>query len=922
MSNLLASEPLADLGLSDQWQIQAQDGASGTVSQAGADLARSNEEVALVKASGPGRLIVRPPAPLTLPAGTGAIQLWVHFAQVPPAGLRLALLIDEGVECALAPLDFSGWHLLRHLVSQTSARQLSGLIIEGLDPGTDLELGLSGLGAGASAPAHLGTSRIAPTEGHPTQLALGPCAEEVAHTVEKEGISFIFEARSLSAVIRYVYTPIDGTFEDIDLEINNADPIKPASSGGLTIFMGGQTWAADDDSIERHFVSCDQVGDSVEARWQWKREEELADFLFRFRLEGKSLVVDLEAGNDKAAGVDLGVLDEILHPRLIALPYFNLGDRPVQLLEHSGVFVSSLLDWYSTKASGLYGPQTDGPPRLNGGCLYEPDSSGRRQLLGERWLLTASRRVDEVLPALPQIEALPRPEGLEQGIWYDIPSLEKAEETYVELYEQLRAFKQMGAAQLLVHHPADLWDEGTSDTTLSLEASPDLGGDDALIEYLEAVQDLGYTCTLAGDLAALSPLNPAWNPDWISQTSTGDLAPATPGSYRLKPTQAAQLAGPHAAGLADKFPGATFFLNGLAAQPPWLRTDCDSRLDEAAMLRQVVAADQALLAGLAQQSGGVLADGGNHWLYTGRAHAFRAHRCEAQASQAPLVVDFALRFMHPFHIDAGLGAPQAYFGAALGETQMHSRSPYLDRYLAATVAFGHAGCLLDPTNWGMAAALKSYFMLQQLQTYYLGVPVQSIHYHHNDNLVEFNEALVSDATSHRQLQVVYQNGLHILVNDHGEDSWTVEHGGQDYTLPPGSFLAHSPDHLLVYSADAGQGRIDYAGGPDFMYCDLRSPGVARQMGPVTQDGAVMVRHRQWEIDVYPIECGPEIAVHTDFLWPDRRMPRLRVLAYRPDEDDPELLRVESSPSGVEFTQVEDAYMYRITLPEWMVEPGR
>ncbi|NKB67216.1 MAG: hypothetical protein GKR89_09155 [Candidatus Latescibacteria bacterium] len=920
MSNLLAPELLADLGLNNQWQIQALDGASGTLSQAGQDLSRADQDVVVAKVSGPGRLVIRPPAPLTLPAGTGSIQLWIHCAQVPPAQLRLALLFDETAEGPVEPFDFSGWHMLRHLVTPNSVRQLSGLIVEGLDEGAEVELGLSGLIAAPPPAPHLEPAHLPGAQDHPAQLELGPYAEEMTHIVEKEGISFIFEARSLSAVIRYVYTPIDGTFEDIDLEINNAEPIKPASGGGLTIAMGGQTWAADDDEVERHFVSCDQVGDSVEARWQWKRDEELADFLFRFRLQGKTLVVELEAGNDRAAGVDLGILDEIPHPRLISLPYFNLGQQPIQLLEHSGVFVSSLLDWYSTKASSLYGAA--GPDRLNGGCHYEPDSNGRRQLLGERWLLTASRQIDEVLPAPPQLTPLPRPEGLEQAIWYAIPPLEKAEETYVELYEQLRGFKLMGVEHLLVHHPADIWDSGTSDTSLTLEPARELGGGDALAEYLEAVQDLGFPYILATSFAALSPLNPQWNPEWISLNSRGELAPATPGSYRLKPTQAAQLAAGHATALAEKYPGATLLLRDLADQPPWQRTDCDSRLDQAAMVSQVIAADQALLANMAELPAALLVNGGTHWLYAGRAHGFYAQRCDAQASQAPLVVDFALRFMHPFHIDAGLGSPESYFGEALTDDEKNSRSTFFDRYLAATVAFGHAGRLFDPGSWGMPAALKSYFMLQKLQPYYLGVPVQSIHYHHNDHLVESNEALISDAIAQRQLQIVYENGLHILVNDHAEDSWTVQHDDQDYLLPPGSFLAYGPNNLLVYSADAGQGRIDYALCPDFMYCDLRATGQPRQMGPVTQDGAVLVRHREWEIDVYPIECGPEIAVHTDYLWPDRRMPRLRVLAFRPDEDTPELLKTESTPEGVEFTQVEGAYMYRITLPEWMVEPGR
>ena len=40
--------------------------------------------------------------------------------------------------------------------------------------------------------------------------------EEVETSIRKEGISFVFESRSVSAVVQFIYTPIDGTFADIE----------------------------------------------------------------------------------------------------------------------------------------------------------------------------------------------------------------------------------------------------------------------------------------------------------------------------------------------------------------------------------------------------------------------------------------------------------------------------------------------------------------------------------------------------------------------------------------------------------------------------------------------------------------------------------------------------------------------------------
>ena len=139
-------------------------------------------------------------------------------------------------------------------------------------------------------------------------------------------------------------------------------------------------------------------------------------------------------------------------------------------------------------------------------------------------------------------------------------------------------------------------------------------------------------------------------------------------------------------------------------------------------------------------------------------------------------------------------------------------------------------------------------------------------------------------------------------------------------LPPYSFLAIGPDDFLAYSADTGQGHIDYITCSDYLYYDTR--GVRQTLGPITLDGAALVLHRPWEIDIYPLGCSETIDLRATYLWPDRRMPKLRVLGYISEEDDPEILKAVTSDEGVRFDIVEGISRYRVTLPEWMVEPGR
>ena len=112
----------------------------------------------------------------------------------------------------------------------------------------------------------------------------------------------------------------------------------------MVVEMGGRTHTADSEEVERHFVSCEQLEDCVEARWQWVVDEGVANFLYRFRIVGKSLEVQLEGGNGKACGVTLGRVLDAVNPKLITIPYFNFGEHYPRLLSTSGTLIASFID--------------------------------------------------------------------------------------------------------------------------------------------------------------------------------------------------------------------------------------------------------------------------------------------------------------------------------------------------------------------------------------------------------------------------------------------------------------------------------------------------------------------------------------------------------------------------------------------------
>ena len=78
----------------------------------------------------------------------------------------------------------------------------------------------------------------------------------------------------------------------------------------------------------------------------------------------------------------------------------------------------------------------------------------------------------------------------------------------------------------------------------------------------------------------------------------------------------------------------------------------------------------------------------------------------AEPSRIPPLVDFDLNNLHPFETDAGVGTIEQYFAGHIPQSEKHSRSAYIDRYLAATVAFGHACLLPDQFEWGITSTAK------------------------------------------------------------------------------------------------------------------------------------------------------------------------------------------------------------------------
>jgi len=286
---------------------------------------------------------------------------------------------------------------------------------------------------------------------------------------------------------------------------------------------------------------------------------------------------------------------------------------------------------------------------------------------------------------------------------------------------------------------------------------------------------------------------------------------------------------------------------------------------------------------------------------------------DAPAKQ-PWLVDFDLLKIHRLETDFGMGDPGMYF-RDLPWPGGGVHSPYFDRFMAATIAFGHIGFLA--AEWGLEGAIKSYYLIHDLQQQYAGLAPDEIRYNSASGLVTTSEAIASDAYLDSQVYVRYPNGLEVWANGSWEKDWTAEIGGVRYTLPPAGFAARKAGDIWVFSAMRDGKRVDWVESRGCVYVDTR--GEALRLGPVEGKGAVVVRRVKGGIEVIPATQCEGLAIHeVDASSPARFLRRwheriARVVGIAQSGEEVGEAKWSVSGGALRITSVPGAMKYRISL---------
>jgi len=289
---------------------------------------------------------------------------------------------------------------------------------------------------------------------------------------------------------------------------------------------------------------------------------------------------------------------------------------------------------------------------------------------------------------------------------------------------------------------------------------------------------------------------------------------------------------------------------------PWDCVDMDARKPYAGRVDWALwAMNQVPLIENKTYGGPAFGEGGWHWLYAGNFDGSYAQGFWGSAGGAakhPWLVDFDLLRLHPLETDIAMGYSPANYGLSSEE---HGREWVWDRFLAASIAFGHLGIMCDwkcdaltcdafletPIGAIDPFVVRQYFVMQGLQTRYAMVKVSNIAYERAGVFHKTSDALRRGVVADNHVRVVYENGLELHANGSTDagNVWIVRTLERDFSLGQNGFVATQDGKLVAYGALVDGRRVDYVEGERYLYFDAR--GVETDFGPIKTAGQVVVR---------------------------------------------------------------------------------
>ena len=835
---------------------------------------------------------LKPPRPIPVAEAFDCINLWVYGNNwawepdrtTPPVEIAVLLRGGKGQELSvsLGQVRWKQWWLMHRRLSPEQIAALGeGVVLEGIRIAggrneEDRVLYLDNLTIyRESLPplkfAPRPTRGIEPFHGQSCGTNTGPgrlpfptreetilpdnLTPDFKTSLETVGDAFEFHYRGADGHLVYRYQPNSGTLSDVTARWDGRGAtFQPLSGGGIRMAGKGGTGQTP-EKIDR--TACRRQENTVVSTWRCSLAGQACEVVYTLRLWQKSLVIDVRCLGGEIVEFSVGKAVGLPQPRLVTLPYLT-GDqhRPAVLAAgppEQPLFAMALLDYYRSNASSLFAVNqvaADGVA-FNGGARYLPRTDRRRNDCFERLFLTVSPRFEEVLPNVPNPRS-PWMQVAGERLWRAHSASNRQND-----YELWKKFARYGMTKVVITDHETGWRDGGESFTFRTRAAPGKGGDEGQADYARKIRALGFRYGIYNNYTDYAPVNEHWNEDCVTRLSDGDWRRAWARCYNPKPARAVEFEARLAPMIQEKFHLDTAYCDVHTAVRPWDYVDYDVRVPGAGTFAATLYAyGEIMLHQKRIWDGPVYSEGNNHWYYCGLTDGNYGQDQAARLDENPWLVDFDLRKLHPLCCNFGMGNLEMFYGShkGLGKTPAE-RGARLDRFLAATLAFGHTGFLV--TEGGLPNTVRSYFTVQQIHARYAQETVASIRYADAEgHLLDTSAAVATGVFQRSQIVTEYANGLKVTVNGHPRETWKTP----DAELPPnGWFAKDGKGELTAFSALVDGRRVDYVDSPAYLYADGR--GQQSRFAKAACDGP-MIAHKRSDgtLDVVPVDGCRTFAV--------------------------------------------------------------
>ena len=520
--------------------------------------------------------------------------------------------------------------------------------------------------------------------------------------------------------------------------------------------------------------------------------------------------------------IRFGVMANPNESVIIPVPYYTCrgqGDksvftRPCVVSAGKGdgrLFHLASVDWTQSNASLIFPTNHPVPVASNGGVRYFPKTDGKRNKVFERFVWSFSPKFEDVLPNIPTPPS-PYRSLTAKKLWSVMFSGNRERDK-----KYWRNRHRRGIRHLIINDHETCMRDDNESFTFRTRPAPGKGGDEGMNDFTRyMIDELGYYYGPYNNYTDFAPVNGWWSVHRVSRMRDGNLQRAWNRCYAPKPAFINEACEEIWSELHRKFRFNTAYCDVHTCTAPWLRTDFDARVPGAGTFAATYYAYGELLDFERKVTGGpIYSEGYSHYLYGGLLDGNYAQDQSARLSEQPWLVDFDLRRIHPLCNNFGMGYPTMFYSSSY---KMTDRLAWRDRFLSATIAFGHQGFFMKSSPEDED---QSYFMLLGIARHYCVADAKEIYYvDSKGNLHDTSQAVLSGVYKRSQVVVRYSDGTMTAANGSTNDVMKVDFRGEKLTLSPNGYCAISGDSSTFLMSgvikDDGR-RLDISVAPDYVY---------------------------------------------------------------------------------------------------------